>query len=73
MLGLTFVAQLLSCVRLFGPPWTAPCQAPLSFTISWSSLKLTFIESVMPSNHLILCHPLSLPALSLSQHQGPFQ
>ena len=43
-----------------------PC---LSFTISWSLLKFLFTESVMPSKHLILCHPLSPPALSLSQHQ----
>ena len=39
-------------------PWTAACQAPLSFTISWSLLKFMLIESVMPSNHLILCCPL---------------
>ena len=39
-------------------PWTAACQAPLSFTISWSLFKLMSIESVMPSNCLILCHPL---------------
>ena len=39
-------------------PWIAACQASLSFTLSWSSLKLMSIESVMPSNHLILCHPL---------------
>ena len=39
-------------------PWTAACQASLSFTISWSWLKLMSIESVMPSNHLILCHSL---------------
>ena len=39
-------------------PWTAACQASLSFTISWSLLKLMSIESVMPSNHLILCHTL---------------
>ena len=42
-------------------PWTASCQAPLSFTISQSSLKLMSIESVMPSKHLILCRPLLLP------------
>ena len=42
-------------------PWTAACQASLSFTTSWSLLKLMSIESVMPSNHLILCHPLLLP------------
>ena len=42
-------------------PWTAACQASLSFTISWSLLKLMSIELVMPSNHLILCCPLLLP------------
>ena len=41
-------------------PWTAAHQASLSFTISWSLLKLVSIKSVMPSNHLILCHPLLL-------------
>ena len=50
--------QSLSRVRLFPTPWTAARQASLSITISWSSLKLTSIESVMPSSHLILCHPL---------------
>ena len=44
----------------FVTPWTAACQASLSITNSWSSLKLMSIESVMPSNHLILCHPLLL-------------
>ena len=53
--------QLLSCVCLFVTPWTAACQASLSFTNSWSQLKLMSIESVMPSNHLILCCPLLLP------------
>ena len=53
--------QSLSCVRLFGTPWTAPHQAYLSITNSWSLTKLMFIESVMPANHLILCHPLILP------------
>ena len=47
-------------VQRFATPWTAACQASLSFTISWSLLKLMSIESVMPSNHLILCHPLLL-------------
>ena len=42
-------------------PWTAACQASLSITNSWSLFKLMSIESVMPSNHLILCHPLLLP------------
>ena len=54
------VVQLLSCVQLFATPWTAACQASLSFTISWSLLKLMFIELMMPSNHLILCCPLLL-------------
>ena len=44
-------------------PWTASCQASLSFTISQSLLKLTSIESVMPSSHLILYHPLLLPSI----------
>ena len=52
--------QLLSQVRLFATPWTAACQASLSITNSWSLLKPMSIESVMPSNHLILCHPLLL-------------
>ena len=46
--------------QLFATPWTAAHQASLSFSISWSLLKLISIESVMPSNHLILCHPLLL-------------
>ena len=54
------IVQLLSHVRLFATPWTAARQAPLSFTISLSLLKLMSIESVMPSSHLILCHPLLL-------------
>ena len=53
--------QLLSRVLLFATPWTAACQAALSITNSQSLLKLMFIKSVMPSNHLILCHPLVLP------------
>ena len=53
--------QSLSRVWLFAIPWTAACQASLSITHSWSLLKLMSIESVMPSNHLILCHPLLLP------------
>ena len=54
------VVQSLSCVRLFATPWTAACQASLSFTISWSLLKLKTLEPVIPSNHLILCCPLLL-------------
>ena len=49
-----------SAVSDSASPWTATCQASLSFTISWSLLKLMSIESVMLSNHLILCHPLRL-------------
>ena len=52
--------QLLSLVQLFVTLWTAAHQASLSITNSWSLLKLVSIESVMPSNHLILCHPLLL-------------
>ena len=52
--------QSLSCVRLFATPWTAARQASLSVTNSWSSPKLMSIESMMPSNHLILCRPLLL-------------
>ena len=55
--------QLLSRVWLFVTPWTAACQASLSITNSQSLLKLMSIESVMPSNHLILCHPLLLPSI----------
>ena len=51
---------MLSCVRLFATPWTTACQASLSITNSRSLLKLMSIESVMPSNHLILCRPLLL-------------
>ena len=60
------VVQLLSHIQFFVNPWTAAQQAPLSFTISWSLLKLMSIESVIPSNHL---SPPS-PALNLSQHQS---
>ena len=52
--------QLLSRVRLFATPWIAARQASLSITNSRSSLRLTSIESVMPSRHLILCRPLFL-------------
>ena len=54
------LVQSLSCGRLFATPWTAACQASLSITNSQSLLKLMSIESVMPSNHLILCRPLLL-------------
>ena len=55
---LTCSVQLLSSVRLFATPWTAARQASLSITNSHSLLKLMSIELVMPSKHLILCHPL---------------
>ena len=53
--------QSLSCVRLFATPWTPACQASLFITNSRSLVKLISIESVMPSNLLIVCHPLFLP------------
>ena len=55
--------QVLSRVPLFATPWTAACQASLSFGISHSLLKLMSIESAMPSNHPIFCHPLLLPSV----------
>ena len=63
-----FLAGLHSCFvtqsyLTLVTPWTAACQVSLSFTISWSLLKLISIQSVMPSNHLVLCHPLLLPPL----------
>ena len=69
----TVVVQSLSHVQLSAIPCTAARQASLSFTNSQSLLRLMSIKSVMPSSHLILCYPLSLPALNLSQHQGLFQ
>ena len=63
------LVQSLSRVWLFATPWTALCQASLSITNSRSPPKLMSVESVMPSNHLIL----SFPAFNLSQHQGLFQ
>ena len=65
---------LFSCVQLFATPWTAAHQASLSFTISWSVLKLMCIELMMPSNHLILCCPLLLlssvfPSIRVSSNE----
>ena len=57
------VVQSLICVWLFVTLWTAARQASMSITISWSLLKPMYIESVMPSNHLVLCRPLLLPLL----------
>ena len=59
------VVQSLSCVQLFETLWTTVRQTSLSFTVSWSLLKVTSIEPVMPSNHLILCRPLLLLPLIL--------
>ena len=69
--------QLLSCVWLFATPWTAACQDSRTITNSQSLLKLTSIELVMPSNHLILCHPLVLlpsilPSIRVFQMSQPF-
>ena len=66
--------QSLSCVQLFVTPWTAVWQVSLSITNSWSLLKLMSIKSVMPSNHLILCHPLlflpsSFPSISVFSNE----
>ena len=55
--------QLLSRVQLFVTPWTAACQASLSITNCWRLPKSISIESVMSSNHLILCRPLLLPTI----------
>ena len=58
------VVQLLSHIQLFVTLWAAARQASLSFTVSWSLLRLMSIESVMPSNHLVLCRaPLLLPSI----------
>ena len=66
---LEVVVQLISCAWLFATPWTVACQASLSFTISQGLLKLMSVESVMPSDHVILCYsPLLLP--SVLEYQG---
>ena len=65
--------QSLSRVQLFASPWKAGRQASLSITSSWSLPKPMSIESVMPSNHLILLSSPSPPAFNLSQHQGLFK
>ena len=57
------VVQMLSHVQLFATPWTAACQASLSLTISQSLLRLMSIESMRPSNCLIICHLLHLPSI----------
>ena len=63
---LLFIVQFSRSVVsdwLFVTPWTAACQASLSITYSWSLLRLMSVESVMPSNHLILCRPLLQPSI----------
>ena len=78
MVDIEFFSNLLcvqfsSVTQLCPTLWTAACQASLSITNSWSLFKLMCIKLVMPSNHLILCHPLLLLAFNLSQHWGIFQ
>ena len=68
--------QSLSRVQIFATPWTAACQASLSITNAWSSLRLTSIKSVMPSSHLILGRPLLLlpsifPSIRVFPHESP--
>ena len=70
-LGSFSSVQLLSRVQLFVTPWTAACQASLSIINIQSLLKLMSIESVMPSNHLILCGPLLPPSVSPSLRVFP--
>ena len=66
------ISSVTQCVRLFVTPWIAARQASLSITNSWSLLKLMSIESVMPSNHITLCHPLLLLP-SIFPSSGCFQ
>ena len=75
--SVTFVVQSLSCVWLFVTPWTAACQAFLSFTISQNLLKVMSIELMMPSKHLILFHPLVLlpsifPSIRVFSNESAF-
>ena len=71
--GKNYKYKGLNLFNLSAVPWTVTCQASLSFTISWSLLKLMSIESMMPSNHLILCHPLLLllifPSISVFSNE----
>ena len=66
MIDLCFSSFQFSCVLFFATPWTAACQVSLPKTNLQSLLKLNSIESMMPSNNLILCHPLLLPSICLS-------
>ena len=62
-MNIEYDVQSFSHVKLFVTSWTAACQASLSITNSHSLLKLMSIKSLIPSNHLILCHPLLLPSI----------
>ena len=69
------LVQLLSCVWLFETPWTTAHQASLSITNSWSLPKFISIDTVMPSNHLVLCHPLLIlpsifPSIRVSSNES---
>ena len=68
-----FVILSLSHIQLLATPLTAACQASLSYTVSWSFLKLMSIELMMPSNHLIPCRPLLLSSSIFLSHQGLYQ
>ena len=68
-----FSSVIQSCLTLCNPMDCSARQASLSITNSWGLLKLTSIESVMPSNRLILCYPLLLLPSTFPQHQGLFQ
>ena len=68
--GTLSLVQSLSSVQLFVTPWSAVQHASVSVTNSWSLLKLMSIELVMPSNHLILCHPLLLPPSIIPSIRG---
>ena len=68
-----FILMELSPARLFVNPWTAAHQVSLSITNSWNVLKLMSIELVMPSNHLILCHPFLLPPSIFPSVKGLFK
>ena len=72
-----YSVQLLSCIRFFATPWTTACQTSLSITNSQSLHKLISIELVMPSNHLILCHPLLprsiFPSISIFSNESVLQ
>ena len=71
--GIISSVQSFSRVQLFATPWTAACQTSLSITNSRSPPKPVSIESVMPSNHLILCRPLLLLPLIFPSYQGLFK